>query len=191
MTKNLLIEKYIEAVRLQGGINTKLPVTLTGTSANLTVGGNLTVTGTRSGGLSTVTDVTASTLAPTTAQSGTTFLLDRAAGVTVTLPAPTVGTTYTFVVVTTVTSNSYKIITDAGTTFMQGTILASSDNLASKSFLGNGTSHVAVTQAAASSNATGGILGSVLEVKCVTSTLWQVWGTIVASATPTTPWATS
>lgn len=46
MTKNLLIEKYVPAVRLEGGINTKLPVTLNGTAANLAVGGTLTVTGT-------------------------------------------------------------------------------------------------------------------------------------------------
>lgn len=46
MAKHLPIEKYVPAVRLQGGIYTNLPVTLNGTAANLTVGGNLTVTGT-------------------------------------------------------------------------------------------------------------------------------------------------
>src|SRR5882762_5603760 len=46
MTKHLAIEKYLSVVRLQGGIYTNLPVTLNGTAANLTVGGNLTVTGT-------------------------------------------------------------------------------------------------------------------------------------------------
>jgi hypothetical protein len=102
-----------------------------------------------------------------------------------------VGLEYTFIVVTTVTSNTYKIITDAGTTFMTGSILASSDNLASKSFIGNGTSHLAVIMNSASSNATGGIIGSYLQFRCVTATLWEVNGTTVASSSPTTPWSTS
>lgn len=54
MAKTLLLEKYVPVVKLQGGTVTKLPVTLSGTSANLAVGGTLTVTG-----------ATAFTVAPT------------------------------------------------------------------------------------------------------------------------------
>lgn len=42
---NLYIENYLPAVRLTGGLKTKKPVTLSGTSATLTVGGTLSVTG--------------------------------------------------------------------------------------------------------------------------------------------------
>jgi hypothetical protein len=42
---NLYLEKYTPVVRLTGGLKTKLPVTLSGTAANLAVGGTLTVTG--------------------------------------------------------------------------------------------------------------------------------------------------
>lgn len=203
---NLKIENYVPAVKDNKGIKTAYPVSLSGTSATLNVGGTLAVTGASTftgvatftaapvfngGRTAPVVDLTSATAAPTAAQSGSIFLFDRAAGVTATLPAPSVGLEYTFIVVTTVTSNSYKIITDAGTTFLTGSLLAASDNLASKSFIGNGTTHLAVTQAAASSNSTGGIIGSQVTVRCVTSTLWEVTGTVIASATPATPFATS
>lgn len=45
MSKNLLIEKYVSVVRLQRGINTNFPITMNGTTASLSVGGNATVTG--------------------------------------------------------------------------------------------------------------------------------------------------
>jgi hypothetical protein len=196
---NLYIENTEPTVKMARQLETKLPVVLSGTSSTLAVGGTSTFTGVATftaapvfngGRLTPVVNATA-TLAPTAAQSGTTFLLNASAGFVTTLPAPVAGLAYRFVVITTVATNTYKIITDAGTTFMQGTILASSDNLASKSFLGNGTSHVSIIMNSASSNATGGILGSVIDVVALTSTLWQVYGTTVASATPTTPWSTS
>lgn len=147
-------------------------------------------TGTAVGSKANVVNATA-TLAPTVAQSGTIFTLDAAAGFTTTLPAPIVGVRYVFIVKTTVTSNSYKIITDAGTTLLAGSILGSKDNTANKSWVGDGATHLAVTQAAASTNATGGIVGSWLEFICATTTLWQVNGLIIAGGTPTTPFATS
>lgn len=42
---NLKIENYVPVVKLNKGLLTKLPVSLSGTSANLAVGGTLTVTG--------------------------------------------------------------------------------------------------------------------------------------------------
>lgn len=187
---NRNIKQYLEYARLNNGVKTD-NLSVTGTSL-FTGAATFTVAPVFNGGRTdNIVDLAASTAAPTAAQSGSTFLFDRAAGVTVTLPAPVVGLQYTFIVVTTVTSNSYKIITDAGTTFVVGSLLAASDNLASKSFIGNGTSHLAVTQAAASSNSTGGIIGSQVTVRCVTSTLWEITGTVVASATPATPFTTS
>lgn len=92
MTKHLLIEKYVPAVRLQGGINTALPITLNGTSANLTVGGALTVTGTTMltgavtlngnvvGYLTSTQDNQNQTVAATYAVSHTIFVNDNVSG---------------------------------------------------------------------------------------------------------------
>lgn len=204
MSTNLYAENYEPYMRQARQFLTKLPMTLSGTSANLAVGGTLAVTGTSAftGAVSftvaptgpkspTVVNVTAATLAPTAANSGTTYTFDKVDGVTVTLPAPVVGLVYDFVVKTTVTSNSYKVITDAGTTFLAGSILGSVNNTANKSWVGDGSTHLAVTQAAASTNATGGIVGSWVRFTCITTTLWNVIGLTVAGGTPTTPFATS
>lgn len=197
---NLAIEKYSAPIKYNKGLLTKLPVSLSGTAATLSVGGTSTFTGVAtftaspvfSGGRTVnVVSGSGATATLTTAQSGSYVLMDRAAGIVFTLPAPVAGLNFTFLTTTTVTSNTYKVITDAGTTFATGSLLASSDNLASKSFLGNGTSHIATIMNSASSNATGGIIGSVQEWRCVSATLWVVTGIIVASSTPTTPWSTS
>lgn len=52
MTKNLLVEKYVTAIRLQGGYNSKLPIT---TSGNLTVTGTTSLAATSQTGAETVT----------------------------------------------------------------------------------------------------------------------------------------
>lgn len=196
---HLYDENYQQNVKLKG-FQTKKPVTLQGTNATLAVGGTSTFTGIATftaapvyngGTTRRVISGSGATVTLTSSNSGSAVLMDRAAGIVFTLPAPVVGLNFDFFTSVTVTSNSYKVITDAGTTFIAGSALMSSDNLASKSFLGNGTTHLAVTQAAASSNATGGIIGSVLRLTCVSTTLWVVNGMLVASATPTTPFATS
>lgn len=193
MAKHLLIEKYIPAVRDQGGINTNLPVTLNTSSSTLTVGGTLTVTGnTTLSGTATVKfpviDVTASTLTLTAAQTGSVVLLDRAAGTTITLPAPSVGLWYRFVVPTSVTSNSYKIITDAGTTFVLGQLDVTVSTGTAKLFFGDGATHVSIN---GNGTTTGGLAGSQFDLTCITSTLWNVEGTWNGSGTVATPFATS
>lgn len=177
--------------------------TLTG---NVTAAGTLAVTGTSaftgvatftaapvySGGqVPSIISGSGATVTLTAAQSGSTVLLDRAAGIVFTLPTPAVGLNYTFLVKTTVTTNSYKVITNAGSVFIAGSVLASIDNTANKSWVGDGATHIAVTQAAANTNATGGIIGSYLRLFCLSTTLWQTYGLTVAGGTPTTPFATS
>lgn len=177
MSTNLYLENYDPAIKWARQLETKLGASFGG---SLAVTGNVT-------SLSQVIDETANATL-TQAQSGSVILLDVASGATITLPAPKVGMIFTFAVVTTVTSNAYKIITDAGTTFLAGSLLAPSDNLASKSFLGNGTTHVSINMAG---TATGGIIGSVFQLICVTTTLWAVDGSNISSSTPTTPFGTS
>ncbi len=206
----LLFENYENYIQYNG-LNTNKNITVGG-SANFdasgstgtfktstgvtTVGGNLVVTGTSTftgamTGKSNVISGQGATATLTAAQSGSVVLFDRAAGITYTLPAPSVGLEFDFFATTTVTSNSYKIITDAGTTLIAGAILGNVDNTANKSWVGNGTTHIAITQAAASTNATGGIIGSWVRVTCVTATLWVAAGMTIAGGTPTTPFATS
>lgn len=136
----------------------------------------------------------------TAAMSGATMLFDSAAGVTFTLPAAQAGLCFYFVVTVTCTSNQHKIITkNTGTEFMQGLVAMATDaatpssTVGPKWFAGNGTSHVALTQAAASTNATGGLKGSYVIAECLSSTLWQLTGVIEggSGATIATPWATS
>lgn len=200
MATNLYIENYEPEVKQGAGLRTKLPVTLSGTAATLSVGGTSLFTGVATfvaapvfsgGSKRNVISGSGATVTLTASQSGSAVLMDRAAGIVFTLPAPVVGLSFDFFVTVTATTNSYKVITDAGTTFVMGSILGSVDNVANKSWVGNGTNHIAVTQAAASTNATGGILGSWVRFTCVSSTLWSVQGMTIAGGTPSTPFATS
>lgn len=129
----------------------------------------------------------------TAAMSGSMMLFDAAgSNITYTLPVPVVGMRFEFMSTATAdATHTHKIITDAGTTFLAGAVTASVDNTASKSFVGNGTTHVAVAMSGASTNATGGILGTWLRFTAVTTTLWVVSGLTLAGGTVTTPFATS
>lgn len=174
------------------GLNTLRASNLAGflvdTSGNVTFPGTVTYA---AGNKPNIISGSGATVTLTAAQSGSIVLFDRAAGIVFTLPAPVVGLGFTFWASVTVTTNSYKIITDAGSTLIAGSILGSVDNTANKSWVGNGTNHIAITQAAASTNATGGIVGSYVSLRCVSSTLWLAYGLTVAGGTPSTPFATS
>lgn len=168
------------------------------TDKNLALGGTLTVTGmtTLSGGMTSKSNVisgSGATVTLTAAQSGSTVLFDRAAGIVYTLPAPAVGLNFSFIATVSVTTNSYKVITDTGTTLLIGSVdgVDTDSTNAVAAYTGNGTTHIAVTQAAASSNATGGLQGSQVNVRCVSTTLWQVSGTVLQAGTAATPFATS
>lgn len=138
-----------------------------------------------------VVNGTASTLALTAAQSGASVILDRAAGVVVTLPTPAAGLIYNVDVLTSVTSNNYKIVTGTpASQFMVGSILGidtdSSNALAG--YTADGTTIVAVTM---NGTTTGGLKGTRLTFKGLSSTIWEVSGTDLASGTVATPFATS
>lgn len=124
---------------------------------------------------------------PTAAQSGGTFLFDSATGITFTLPAPVVGASYTFVVTTTVSSGNHKIITNAGTVLLQG-VITSATTTASVFESVIGTSNIAVTM---NGSTTGGLVGTQIDFRCLSATLWQVFGTNFTSSTTATPFATS
>lgn len=195
------IENYQPEAQYQSTITTGKNMSIGGTLAvtgATTLSSTLSVTGaaTFSGALTQKANLVSgsgSTVTLTAAQSGSRILMDRAAGIVFTLPTPAVGLYYDFIVTTTVTSNSYKVITDAGTTFLIGSVVAidTDSTNALSAYVGNGSTHIALTQAAASTNATGGIQGSWVRFTCVSATLWEVTGVIQAAGSPSTPFATS
>lgn len=185
------IERYVPDVRLQGGVLTYYPVVV---NNSLTVNGNIITTGTVSGGLTPVATISTSTAAPTVAQSGTTFLLARAAGSTITLPtasAATVGLKYRFVVTTAVTSNAYKIYTGSASIFYVGTdaiALVGTATGDSEFFQGDGATNTYFNM---NGTTTGGLVGSTIEVTCVSATQWQINAVQFGSGTLATSFATS
>ena len=75
-------------------------------------------------------------------------------------------------------------------TYRETALLVDEQNssAANKQWVANGSTHIAATM---NGTTTGGIIGSFLEFTCVTSTLWVVSGTVVASGTPATIFTTS
>lgn len=182
------LEEFQPVVQISG-LNTNKNAVFGGT---LSVAGAITASGGITGITSSVTPSGGATVALTAAQSGGTFLFDSAAGVVYTLPTAAAGLDFMFYVSVTATSNSHKVITKTiASEFVAGFISSGVDNTANKQWVGNGTTHVAVTQAAASTNASGGIIGSWVRFKCVTTALWIASGLVVAGGTPVTPFTTS
>lgn len=180
----LLIENYLDVVQ-KNGFNTNKPASF-GAAVSFAVA----PTGPKQ---ASVISGSGATVGLTAAQSGSTVLMDRAAGIVFTLPAPVAGMAFDFYVSVSVTTNSYKVITDTGTTLLCGTLVnvdTDSSN-AVAAWNGNGSSHIAVTMAAASSNSTGGLQGTNLNFKALSTTLWAVEGFVQGAGTVATPFATS
>ena len=131
----------------------------------------------------------AATRTLTVKESGSMCLFDAGAGVVYTLPAPVIGMEFEFMTTVAVTSNSHKIITDAATTFLLGSVSMYAITTASGAgFSFNGTTHVACTS---NGTTTGGLVGSRIRVKAISSTQWMIIGSMVGSGTLATPAATS
>lgn len=134
------------------------------------------------------------TVTLTAAQSGSSVLFDRAAGIVFTLPAPQVGLKFRFLTSIAVTSNAYKIITDAGTTLLIGNVVSNtaaatpSANDGPKTFAANGSTHISISM---NGSTTGGLIGTFIEVECVSTTQWHVNGIVLGSGVIATPFATS
>ena len=129
------------------------------------------------------------------AQSGSVNLFDRASGVAFVLPAPVAGMTFDFATTVLQTSGADSVTTDAGTTFILGSVatfsgedVTPSATLGPKMFACNGTSHVKVTMNATT---TGGGIGTTLRFIALDSTHWYVNGLIKSpSGTIATPCST-
>jgi hypothetical protein len=122
------------------------------------------------------------------AESGSVVLLDRAAGIVFTLPEPVPGLEFTFVVTVDLTSNAYTVDTDAATTFLVGSLLGGIEGTATdETHFANGTTHIGISM---NKTTTGGLIGGVFTLKCISDTLWMVQGNTSCTATPATPFTT-
>lgn len=126
-------------------------------------------------------------------ESGSLVLFDRAAGIIFTLPkivAANIGMWFEFEVPVSVTSNNHKIITDAGTTFMLGSLvnINTGSGNAVAAWTADGSTIRAITM---NGTTTGGLLGTRMRLTAITTTLWMVEGIDQGSGVVATPFATS
>lgn len=140
------------------------------------------------GGENVSSSLTASTTLTAT-QSGNTFALNNLAGLTVTLPTPALGLKYTFIIGTVNTSSAYKIVTGTpASQFLAGGVYFDK-SLTVTRYDGNGSTDVSLNL---NGTTTGGAsIGDSVTFTGVSSTIWTVSGTVTASGTLATPFATS
>jgi hypothetical protein len=127
------------------------------------------------------------------ADSGALCIFDKVDGALFTLPTPAIGLYFEFIAVASVTSNSYKVITNTGTVFIIGSVdMVDTDSTFTHTNQdANGSTHVSVTMASASTNANGGIKGTRFMLTCRTATTWAVHGQIHHAGSVATPFAVS
>jgi hypothetical protein len=127
------------------------------------------------------------TVTLTAKDSGKTIFMDKADGIVFTLPAPQVGLKYKFIVTVAVTSNAYDIDTDAGTTFLVGVVQqVIAANAVSEGQPADGT---AIVQLSMNGTTKGGLVGTVINIECISATVWLIDGLLVSSGTLVTPFA--
>lgn len=123
-------------------------------------------------------------------ESGSVVLFDRASQI-YTLPTPSTGMYFDFISTITSSTNQ-EVDTNAATTFIGGMIHMALEattpaaNPGPKLFSGNAASSVKI---AMSGSTTGGVIGSNFRLTCVSSTLWYIQGTLLATGTIATPFA--
>lgn len=115
------------------------------------------------------------------------ILLSAAAGLTITLPASSgSGLELDFFVITTVTSNSYIIQVANSTDIMQGVIHLTTD-IAGTSLPAAATSDTITMNG----TTTGGVKGTWIKLKDVSSGIWRLEGGLVCTGVEATPFSAS
>jgi hypothetical protein len=131
---------------------------------------------------------TGATLTLTAAQSGANVLFDRAAGIVFDLPAPVVGLKFRFIVTVDLTAAAYQVDTDAATTFIVGSLVGAIEAAATdETHFADGTTHIGLSM---NKTTTGGLIGGIFDVECISATLWAITGNTSCTATPATPFTT-
>lgn len=190
------IENYTPAIKQARGLSTLLTVSLGG-SANMDLSNSSGTLKLPTGGLTgsgqmynVISGQGAGPTTLTAGQSDSVILFDRAAGNAFVLPTPQVGLQYTFITTVSVTSNSAEVVTDAGTTFLLGSVAIAPNSATtggSAFFSGDGSTTVEFTM---NGTTQGGLIGSQVTFTCVSSTLWNVSGIVMGSGTLATPFTT-
>ncbi len=122
-------------------------------------------------------------------EAGSLCVFDLAAGTVFTLPAPTEGMEFEFAVTVSNTSNLHKIITNSASVFLVGGVNAESLTAGSADFfVADGTTIVALSMGATT---TGGLIGSHVRLRAISSTQWFISGVLCGSGTLATAFATS
>jgi len=122
----------------------------------------------------------------TKAESGSDVLFDRAAGIVYTLPASVPGLEFNFPVTVDLTAAAYAFVTDGA--FLIGSLLGGIEGAATdETHFANGTTHVGVSM---NKTTTGGLIGGMFKVRCISATLWTIEGNTSCTATPLTPYTT-
>jgi hypothetical protein len=125
----------------------------------------------------------ASTVTLTQAQCGSLVYVGATAGEVVTLPTPAAGCQFDFVVTVSNTSNYNEIETGSASIFLLGDVQHCATGIACLDFWANGTSTEALKADGAH---LGGLIGSHFSVKGVSSTVWEISGSNLCTATCTT-----
>lgn len=125
----------------------------------------------------------------TSKEAGSMSLFDAAAGVVYTLPTPVAGAEFEFFQTVTTTSNAAKIITNLATEFILGEVFTYTTATASGAgFAFDGTTHRAISM---NGTTTGGVIGTWVRLRALSTTVWAITGLVVGSGTIATPAATS
>lgn len=200
---SVYIEAYIPVV-LEQGLKTQKAVSFESTLAvtgaatfasTVAITGALTLSASVVGARHPVTASGGTTRTLTAANSGSVNLFDSAAGITYTLPAPVVGLYYDFYTSVLQTSSAHVVVTDAGTTFLSGSIamfsgedVTPSSTLGPKMYAANGSTHIKYTS---NGTTTGGGIGTAMRFTCIAATIWFVTGIVKSpSGSLATPFST-
>lgn len=120
-------------------------------------------------------------------ESGAVLTFDRAAGQVLTLPPAVPGLEFEFIVTVSLTSNAYSVLCDTGD-FLVGGILGAIEGAATDEYhFANGTTHLGLSM---NKTTTGGLIGTHIKVKAISSTLWIVEGVASCTTAPATPFTT-
>ncbi|HEY2810557.1 MAG TPA: hypothetical protein VGJ00_04110 [Rhabdochlamydiaceae bacterium] len=141
--------------------------------------------------LSNTITVTANTLLPSGANANVVF--NTLTGATVTLPSPAkcpIGTRFDFFVGVVNTSNTYKVITDAATTFLAGGVYMDKALTVTR-YAANGSTIRSINLAGSAQTTGGGTVGDYFKCVLISPTQWHIEGTLSATGTLATPFATS
>jgi len=161
---------YIQFGKVDGSLYQAVPVTA-----------NAAITTTLTGSGNTATGATISiTVGSANDSTGT---------ATISLPAPVVGAVYDVNFLTSLTAGTLAIKTDAATTFIAGGLAVSSSTGTSSGglFQCNGTSHI---QMKFNGTTQGGLIGTWIRLKALSTTLWSVTGSSAGSGVAATPCST-